>query len=118
MPRGAEFGRIDPTGTVAERRVETAGNRRQTLAAHLRQQRQHGSGIDLQSPAHGHGQRPREGGVGQIVVTISLEGFQLALWNLDGRGQCGDVQALALARGAQQRTCACAAAGRARGLSH
>jgi hypothetical protein len=83
--------------------VQPAGHIGKRLVADARQLRQHRCGVDLQRAAHRQCQRPHESGVGQIVVAIGLERLELALRNLDRRGQRGDVHALALARRTQLR---------------
>ena len=88
---------------LAERRVQALADVLEPVAGGGGSSAQHRRRIDLQRPADGLRQRAREGGVGQLVEAVGLEQLELARRDLDRRGQRGDVQALRLARLAQQR---------------
>ena len=74
----------------------------ESMAGRRRQQAQHRRRIDLQRAADRLRERAREGRVGQRVEAVGLEHLELLRRHLDRRRERGDVQALLLARLAQQ----------------
>ena len=97
-PHGRSHQAADPVagvepGMFAERGVQAFTHVFEPVAARRRQR-----------PAHALRERAGEGGVGQFVEPVGLEQLELARRDLDGRGERRDMQALRLARLAQQRT--------------
>ena len=108
-------------GSLAKRRVEALADLLEPVAAGGGSSAQHGAGIDLERAADGLREGAGEGRVGQRVEAVGLEQLELLLRHLDRRRERGDVQALALARLAQQprpRSARNRADRRARGLTH
>ena len=114
----ANLARLLAARAVLERRLQAVVHPLEQRTVHRRQQLEHRLGIDLQHPAHALRQRAHERGVGQLVVAVGLERLELGLRHLDRRRQRRDVQALALARGAQHRARAARLGARRLGVSH